>query len=348
MGSPFDNDDHLLLITLAVTVVFQLAFFFVAFACKFDKVTDFAGGSNFVVLAILTAVLGGDQYLRQILVTAAVCLWGTRLAGWLLYRVIKMGKDDRFDETRDNFFKFLGFWVFQMIWVWSVSLPLTFLNSTDINPGLSARDIVGGLMFVIGFVFEFGSDIQKDIFKVFSRSRPREHDQDGALSENISNGGRGVCETGLWRYSRHPNFFGDLIQWWGIFTVCSTVFAPAADAGQGDWGYATICGPLFLTTILLFASGIPTVESSWAKKYGGSDSFWEYRERTSILIPMPPGLYKPLPQVVKAWLLLEWPFYQGDDADDAATHTLSQQHTFFNERSAFAHTSSRGQRHPSF
>lgn len=62
-----------------------------------------------------------------------------------------------------------------------------------------------------------------------------------------SNGGRGVCETGFWGYSRHPNFFGDLLQWWGIFTVCSTVFGPAADANEGDWGYATICGPLFLT-----------------------------------------------------------------------------------------------------
>jgi len=56
-----------------------------------------------------------------------------------------------------------------------------------------------------------------------------------------------VCETGFWRYSRHPNFFGDLLQWWGIFTVCSTVFGPADDAGEASWGYATICGPLFLT-----------------------------------------------------------------------------------------------------
>ncbi|CAN0271386.1 unnamed protein product, partial [Scytosiphon promiscuus] len=165
MGSPFADDDHLLLITLVVTVVFQLAFFFVAFACKFDKVTDFAGGSNFVVLAIVTLVLGDYYYARQILVTLAVSLWGTRLAGWLLYRVIKMGKDDRFDDTRDNFFKFLAFWVGQMIWVWSVSLPLTFLNSTEVNPGLTARDIAGGIMFVTGFIFELGGDVQKDIFK---------------------------------------------------------------------------------------------------------------------------------------------------------------------------------------
>ncbi|CAB1098163.1 unnamed protein product [Ectocarpus sp. CCAP 1310/34] len=255
-------------------------------------------------------MLGGEYYMRQILVTAAVCLWGTRLAGWLLYRVIKMGKDDRFDDTRENFFKFLAFWVFQMIWVWSLSLPVTLLNSTVVNPDRSARDIAGAVMFVIGFIFELGSDVQKDIFK--------------------SNGGRGVCETGLWKYSRHPNFFGDLMQWWAIFTVCSTIFGPAADAGEADWGYATICGPLFLTAILLFGSGIPTVESSWIKKYGGTESFWAYRERTSILFPMPPVLFEPLPQVVKAWLFLEWPFYQG-----AATRP----HSAASEESVFGPTS---------
>ncbi|CAM9735522.1 unnamed protein product [Sphacelaria rigidula] len=204
-----------------------------------------------------------------------------------------MGKDDRFDETRENFFKFLAFWIFQMIWVWSVSLPLTFLNSTRVNPGWSARDIAGLIMFSVGFFFEFVGDLQKDFYKA-------------------SLGGRGVCETGLWYYTRHPNYFGDLLQWWGIFTACSAVFQAADDAGEGSWAYATICGPLFLTAILLFASGIPTVESSWDKKYGGSESYWDYKERTSILIPMPPALFKPLPQFVKAWFLFEWPMYQGD------------------------------------
>lgn len=76
-----------------------------------------------------------------------------------------------------------------------------------------------------------------------------------------SNGGRGVCETGLWKYSRHPNYFGDLMQWWGIFTACSTVFGPAKDAGEGNWAYATICGPLFLTVkaIAIPVLDLPTI-----------------------------------------------------------------------------------------
>ncbi|CAM9831908.1 unnamed protein product [Ascophyllum nodosum] len=297
MGSPIPTDKHFLLITLAVTIVYQLSFFVVAFACKFDKVTDFAGGSNFVVLAILTFVFGGNYYVRQIVVTAAVCVWGSRISVFLLYRVIKMGKDDRFDEAREKFFVFLGFWIFQMIWVWCGCLPTTFLNATETDPGRNPRDIAGLIMFAIGFFFEFVGDIQKDIFK--------------------SNGGRGVCDTGLWYYTRHPNYFGDMLQWWGIFTVCSTVFVPAAKEGEASWGYATICGPIFITSILLFASGIPTVESSWDKKYGGSADYWDYKERTSILFPMPPGLFKRLPKSVKALVFCEWPMYTVGSREDA-------------------------------
>ncbi|CAN0194124.1 unnamed protein product, partial [Discosporangium mesarthrocarpum] len=190
MGSPIPNDDHLLLITLAVTVVMQLSFFSIAATFKFDKVTDFAGGTNFVVLAILTLILGGYYHWRQVVATIAVVLWGARLSGYLLYRIIKIGKDDRFDETRDNFLKFLGFWIFQMLWVWTVSLPVTFLNSTEVDPGLSAADVAGLVMFVVGLVCETVADQQKFAFKNANRNA--------------------FCDVGLWQVSRHPNYFGEL------------------------------------------------------------------------------------------------------------------------------------------
>lgn len=73
-------------------------------------------------------------------------------------------------------------------------------------------------------------------------------DADAANHEpRQSRGGRGVCTTGLWYYTRHPNYFGELLLWWGIFTACSTVFDAAADAMEGNWGYATIAGPIFVT-----------------------------------------------------------------------------------------------------
>ena len=78
---------------------------------------DFAGGTNFVVLAIITLAFSGHHHARQIVASIFIMLWGARLSGFLLFRIIKTGKDDRFDDKRDKFWSFLGFWVFQMFWV---------------------------------------------------------------------------------------------------------------------------------------------------------------------------------------------------------------------------------------
>ena len=125
-------------------------------------------------------------------------LWGARLSGFLLFRIIKTGKDDRFDDKRDKFFSFLGFWVFQMFWVWTVSLPVTLLNSPNVTMFQqhkfgTGRDIAGVILFTIGFLMETVSDIQKYIF----RSKPE-------------NKGK-VCDVGLFVWTRHPNYFGEII-----------------------------------------------------------------------------------------------------------------------------------------
>ena len=159
---------------------------------------DFAGGTNFVVLAIFTLACSGHHNARQIIVSMFIMVWGARLSAFLLFRIIKTGKDDRFDDKRDNFFKFLAFWVFQMIWVWTVSLPVTVLNSPNITrhaqpPLGTGRDIAGVILFTIGFVMESVSDIQKFRFKM------RQSDK-GA-----------VCDAGFFSWSRHPNYFGEII-----------------------------------------------------------------------------------------------------------------------------------------
>ena len=125
-------------------------------------------------------------------------IWGARLSGFLLFRIIKTGKDDRFDDKRDKFFPFLGFWVFQMLWVWTVSLPVTILNSPNVTkyrqPSFgTGRDIAGVILFTIGFLMETVSDIQKYQF----RSKPE-------------NKGK-VCDVGLFVWTRHPNYFGEII-----------------------------------------------------------------------------------------------------------------------------------------
>lgn len=154
------------------------ALFFNGFANQGAR-TDFAGGTNFVILAIITLSMGiaDNVQARNIVASLFVMVWGTRLAGFLLFRILKTGKDDRFDDMRHHFFRYLGFWVFQMAWVWIVSLPVTILNSPNVsyppNGGGSstfgaATDIIGVIFWTIGFCVEAVADMQK----VLAHSNP--------------------------------------------------------------------------------------------------------------------------------------------------------------------------------
>lgn len=199
MGAVHVLDNYYLAITLLITIGYQLFFFAIAFSLKFDKLTDFAGGTNFVVLAIITlAFSAARDNARNIVVSVFIMVWGARLSGFLLFRILKTGKDDRFDDKRDNFFKFLGFWIFQMLWVWTVSLPVTVLNSPNVTrygqPAFgTGRDIAGVILYAIGLIMESVSDIQKYRFR-------RDHKEKGT-----------ICDIGFFKYTRHPNYFGEII-----------------------------------------------------------------------------------------------------------------------------------------
>ena len=193
-------DDYYLAITFLITVAYQLIGFSVAFTYKFDKLTDFMGGSNFVWLAIITLSLSGTTNARQIVTSIFIMLWAARLSGFLLFRILKTGKDDRFDDKRDKFFSFLGFWIFQMLWVWTVSLPVTILNSPKVlqyrQPSFGkATDIIAIIFYVVALTIEAVSDVQKYRFKQSEQGK-----QPGA-----------VCNVGLFKYSRHPNYFGEIM-----------------------------------------------------------------------------------------------------------------------------------------
>lgn len=193
-------DDYYLAITLLITIAYQLIGFSVAFTFKFDKLTDFMGGTNFVWLAVITLAMSGSSDPRQIITSLMLILWGARLSGFLLFRILKTGSDSRFDDKRDKFFPFLGFWVAQMAWVWIVSLPVTILNSPNVlkyrQPDFgTANDIIAIIIYVIALTIEAVSDIQKYRFKQSEAGK-----KPGA-----------VCNVGFFHWSRHPNYFGEIM-----------------------------------------------------------------------------------------------------------------------------------------
>uniref|UniRef100_A0A803LLJ5 Uncharacterized protein n=1 Tax=Chenopodium quinoa TaxID=63459 RepID=A0A803LLJ5_CHEQI len=176
-------DSHFLAITAIITVCYQFVFFVVTALLKFDKVTDFAGSTNFIILAVLTIVIKASWNFRQVILTLLVVIWGLRLGLFLLMRpgflclfvhfvafvfsvfpmlvvlvqpdpskfrlhltialILQWGEDHRFDEMRANLGKLAVFWIFQAVWVWTVSLPVTIVNASDKDPSIGAADIIG-------------------------------------------------------------------------------------------------------------------------------------------------------------------------------------------------------------
>ncbi|PIL23562.1 hypothetical protein GSI_14875 [Ganoderma sinense ZZ0214-1] len=322
MGSPAHAlDSYYLAITILVTVGYQLSGFAIAWTLQFDKITDFTGGSNFFILALLTLLLGQEFNARNILASVFVMVWATRLAGFLLFRVLKTGSDTRFDDIRSHFFKFLGFWVGQILWVWTVSLPVIILNSPKVTEGQApsfgqASDILGIIIWVIGWLIESVADLQK--FQYKSTHPPKEK----------------PIDVGLWAWSRHPPYFGEILCWWGIWTLS---IAPALGGTHSPAARSALLGslvsPLFTMVLLLFGSGVPTAEKPVAQRFykmaypddeseSGNDfgerqpanaawaNFQEYRAQTSILLPLPPAVYQALPLWLKRTFLLEFPMYE--------------------------------------
>jgi len=286
----FDSDPDNLAICAIVTVGMQFTFFLVACTFKFDKVTDFAGGTNFVVLAILTFLLAETFHWRQIALTSCIILWGLRLSGYLLYRIIKIGEDDRFDDKRSNPLRFAVFWVFQAVWVFTVSLPVIFVNApASDNIDYTPMDIIGFSVFGMGLICETISDQQKFNFR-------NDPDNKGKW-----------CAVGLWKYSRHPNYFGEISVWLGVWLVSTSI------ATTYQWTGAL--SPAFTASILLFLSGIPLLEQKSDARHGNKEEYIEYKKATSPLIPLPTSLYYILPGCFKCCFLCEFPIYNKKSSD---------------------------------
>ena len=291
----------LLLLTGLITVGYQGFFFFIAALFRFDKVTDLAGGTNFVVVAILVFLLGPVSQFpieitsRQWFVTAAVLLWGIRLSGFLFYRILVTEEDKRFDGIREDLFKFSLFFCFQAVWVWVVSLPVIYINADDSKADPSPADFFFWAAAAVGLIIEAVADNQKFAWRQRN------------LRANVK---APFIRHGLWALSRHPNYFGELLFWWSIFgTVSQSFLSPI--------GYYTLVSPLFVSYLLLGASGMPILAFNENVRLGSNAEYLSYIRDTSPLIPMPPCLYRKCIPWVKAILLFEWPIFRRG-LDDSA------------------------------
>lgn len=243
---------------LIITLIIQMAFFAYAAWKKSDIVTDLSYGLTFVVLVWIAIFINFSFSLPLLLLAGAVTFWGGRLAGYLFSRILKMKKDDRFDGIREHFWKFFQFWFFQGISIWVISLPFIVVLSKDIVD-FQPIHFVALSISVFGVIFEGIADNQKSKFK----SDPKNKGQ--------------WLETGLWKYSRHPNYFGEMLMWWGIFLFGVLTYSNL------EW--LVLISPLYIMVLLLFITGVPTLEKRYDERFKDNDAYWEYKNSTSMIVP---------------------------------------------------------------
>lgn len=178
---------------LGISLLINIAMFLVACKLQSDKLTDISYAVTFAVLAVFSTFAAGFSAFHLVLL-AIVLLWATRLGSFLLYRVSVVGKDSRFDDMRGNFVKFSGFWILQAITVWVLMLPVLLASQYDVQVSLPV--VIGLLVWLIGLGIEATADLQKFRF-----------------TQDEKNKGKWI-DSGVWKYSRHPNYFGSVARTW--------------------------------------------------------------------------------------------------------------------------------------
>jgi len=250
---------------LALFVFFNI-FFIIAQIKKNNGIADMAWGLGFVVVAITSLLYQGDYSIQALAVTALVLLWGLRLFFYIGLRNWSKPEDFRYVEMRKKWktnVKLKAYFIvfmLQMTFLYIISLPIQLVNLVEFELTMIGYIIVGVGVFlwVVGFYFEAVGDQQLKNFK-----------------KNPENKGK-ILSTGLWKYTRHPNYFGEALMWWSVWIVSMASLSLTNLFG--------IVGPIFITYLLLYVSGVPLLE----KKYKENAAFQAYAKKTSIFFPLPP------------------------------------------------------------
>ncbi|PWN50925.1 DUF1295-domain-containing protein [Violaceomyces palustris] len=321
-------DGYYLSISFLISLAWQSVGFAIAYQLQIDTITDFWSAINVLFLSLLTLLLSDSRgSTRNLVASISVMVWSIRLGGFQLFRVRKLGGDKRFDEMRSKILSFAGFWILQLLWVWSISMPVYVLNSPSLSEGRvgddfgNAKDVAGIVLLSIGLLCETLADVQKYRFKRAHQTNPPPR---GAITD-----------VGLWRYSRRPNYFGEILFWWGVWILCMGQVG-SVQGGAKRSLQASVVSPLITMILLLLLSGVPLAEKPTQERYFlMSESGqtlepyrpnqletdpWKrmktFRESTSLLVPLPNSIYRPIPGWIKRSLLLDFPFYNFDETKD--------------------------------
>jgi len=251
----------LYLTILLAVLLYMTVWFLLALWRRRNDLADIAWGGGFIAAALTAVLLQTGLASRARLVVLLVILWGLRLAVHIGLRNLGKGEDERYRKWREEWGRhwllrsYLQVFLLQGFLLYLISLPVIWTILAKPSPW-TELDAIGLAVWIVGFFFEAVGDFQLARFKKDPVHRGK------------------IIQQGLWRYSRHPNYFGEVTLWWGIYLLALST--------PGGW--MTIIGPLTITFLILKVSGIPLLE----KKYVNNAAFQEYARRTSVFFPLPP------------------------------------------------------------
>ncbi|XP_068121210.1 uncharacterized protein [Hyperolius riggenbachi] len=246
-------------LSLALSLAVQWLLWGVAALLQTEKFFDLAGSGTFILLINLSLQWSKTKYLRQKIQTGLITVWAVRLGSYLVVRILRDGQDKRFNKVRHDPQAFLVYWTLQGVWVFITLLPSLMLNFEKQNKPLGLQDVLGWSLWLVGFLVETMADQQKWNFK---------SDPDNAGT---------FIQSGLWAYSRHPNYAGEILVWIGLFLSASSVLS--------GYQFVSIISPVFVWFLLNYVSGVPILERQALKRWGEDPAYKSYVQRTPVLWP---------------------------------------------------------------
>jgi steroid 5-alpha reductase family enzyme len=236
---------------------------------KTEHFYDLTGSLPYLTVIALAVVLSGvsdasgEMSLRALLVSGMVVIWACRLGTFLFTRIRRDGKDDRFDEIKTNPIRFFLTWTLQGLWVvLTAACALAIITGGD-QTSMGVIGWLGALIWLSGFIIEVVADKQKSAFR-----------------KDLSNSGRFIS-SGLWSWSRHPNYFGEMMLWFGVAVMAIPILH--------GWQWVCLISPVFVYALIAHVSGVNQLEAKADRKWGKDPAYSAYKRNTSELVLRPPS-----------------------------------------------------------
>ena len=249
----------LTLVKNLILLIFSIQWisFIPAYIFQTEKFFDLTGSITYLTTVLAALYITDSGKISDYVIVSCVVIWAIRLGSFLFMRIHKAGEDRRFREIKTNFTRFFMTWTLQGMWV-SMCL-LCVLTALSSQSGIILNNVfyIGLLIFIFGFIIEVVADHQKTVFRKDLKNKDK------------------FISTGLWSYSRHPNYLGEILLWFGV--------AIMSFSSLQDLQYFTLISPIFVYILLVYISGIRILENQGDKKWGHLDSYKEYLKNTPRL-----------------------------------------------------------------